>query len=129
MAEWKTLIIYSVELTICGLILFYVAILSGVGRKASEIQQKGADAVEVLAEYREYNVYDNTILWSQDVISAILKYRGLPEVNVTYKNGGRTVQYTMNTSADNYTNEYLNKQFEVSSKFLSTLKRDEKGTH
>lgn len=140
MTEWKHLIIISVELMICGLVIFYAVFLNNVGRTASEIQQNEANAIELLAEYREYNKYDNTIIWSQDVISTILQYRGLPEVEVRYKtpvNGASTVRYVLGMTYYNsstrkqesvYTNEYLTPQFNVSAKFHSTIHKDENGT-
>lgn len=128
MTEWRTLIVYSVELIMCGLVLFYTAFLNNVGRTANEIQQKESDAIEILAEYREFNKYDNTIIWSQDVISTILQYRGLPEIHVKYKGSGTYVKYTLDTDSSCYTNAYLTNKFGVSSKFKSTIHKDENGS-
>lgn len=132
MTEWRTLIVYSVELIMCGLVLFYTAFLNGIGRTANEIQMKEADAVALLAEYREFNKYDNTILWSQDVISTILQYRGLPEVHVKYKTSGTYFKYQLGTVDSDgksiYTNAKLTPKFNVSSKFKSTIHKDENGS-
>lgn len=128
MTEWKYLIVYSVELMIVGLVMTYVTFLNNVGKTANEIQMNEANTIEVLAEYREYNKYDNTILWSQDVISTILQYRGLPEVHVKYKGSPSYVKYTLNTPSSEYTNEKLTDRFNVSSKFRSTVHKDENGT-
>lgn len=128
MTEWRVLIVYSVELTMCGLVLFYTAFLNNVGKTANEIQQKEADSIEVLAEYREFNKYDNTIIWSQDVISTILQYRGLPEVHVKYKGSATYVKYTLGTPSNQYTNAYLTDKFSVSAKFKSTVHKDENGS-
>lgn len=128
MTEWKYLIVYSVELIVVGLVMTYVTFLNNVGKTANEIQMNEANTIEVLAEYREYNKYDNTILWSQDVISTILQYRGLPEVHVKYKGSPSYVKYTLSTPSSEYTNEKLTDRFNVSSKFHSTVHKDENGT-
>lgn len=98
-----------------------------LGKTANTIQQTEEYTVESLAEYREYNRYDDTILWSQDVISAILQYRGQPALKVSYKTGS-TVTYNLNTVKDRYTNQYLSTQFNVSAKFHSYKQLDASGT-
>lgn len=40
-----------------------------------------------LIEYRKHNQFDNTEVYAQDIISAIMKYRGSPTVAVSFPSG------------------------------------------
>lgn len=127
MSEWKTLVMLTVELVTCALVLYNSAFLNNISITSNEIQQREANTMAVLAEYREYNKFDNTLLWSQDVISTILQYRGLPVVSVKYTNNS-TAWYTLGTPNSDYTNAVLTGRFGVSSKFHASLKKDLNGT-
>lgn len=129
MSEWKTLVMLTVELVTCALVLYNSAFLNNISITSNEIQQREANTMATLAEYREYNKFDNTLIWSQDVISTILQYRGLPEVSVKYASGSNNlVNYTLTTPSSDYTNAALTDRFGVSSKFHANLEKDLNGS-
>ena len=127
MTEWKQLIYLTVELMICAMLVTYGVFLNNVAKTSNDIQQREANTMEILAEYREYNKFDKTLIWSQDVISTILQYRGIPIVRVKYASGV-VKDYDTTLASTEYTNETLTPRFGVSSKFHATLHKDANGT-
>lgn len=141
MSEWRHLAHLAVELMVCAMLLTAGLFLTKVGKTSASIQQREADIVATMAEFREFNKYTNTIIWSQDVISTILQYEGRPEIDIVYKSGTKTFYKTdgmhIGTSGaavlpadvpnSCYTNGYLTPKFGVSAKFKSTIARNPNG--
>lgn len=83
-SDWLTTGIDTLVVSV--LIVGFVSVLM-LGSQASEVIVNQNDLMAELAEYREYNQYDGTIVYPQDVISAIYRYRGDPFVTVSSANG------------------------------------------
>ena len=66
---WLALILAAITLSIW-------AVLMSVQGQYSRYQQSEIDAIEQVREYREWNTYDNTQVYAQDVASIVLKTRG-----------------------------------------------------
>lgn len=83
-ADWLTTGIDTLIVSV--LLVGFISVLN-MGSKASEVIANQNDLMVELAEYREYNQYDGTIVYPQDVISAIYRYRGEPFVTVSSAKG------------------------------------------
>ena len=59
-----------------------------------------------LEEYREHNGYDHTVVYSSDIVSAILKSKGDLEIKVNATSG--TYTWNRNYKATNYTAAEIN---------------------
>lgn len=80
----------GIDLLIVGVfIVGFVAVL-GLSINASEVITNQNDLAAELAEYREYNQFDGTIVYPQDVVSAIYRYRGDPYITVSSSKGNYT---------------------------------------
>jgi len=86
-ADWLTTGIDTLIVSV--LMVGFIAILN-MGYKASEVITSQNDLTSELAEYREYNQFDGTVVYPQDVISAIYRYRGVPYVTVVSAGGNYT---------------------------------------
>lgn len=82
--DWLTTGIDTLVVSV--LIVGFISVLM-LGNQASEVISNQNDLVAELAEYREYNQYDGTVVYPQDVISAIYRYRGEPFVTVASSKG------------------------------------------
>lgn len=78
--EWSKTIWIGIELSIAALVLMVAVVLSSFAGEMGRVQQREIDAIEVTREYRQYNRYDGTQVYPQDIISAIFETRGAPEV-------------------------------------------------
>ena len=65
----------------------------------SEVTEQQAIHEEIM-EYRKHNQFNDKEVYAQDVISAIMKYRGLPYVRV--KIGSNTYTWSTREQATNY---------------------------
>ena len=59
-----------------------------------------------MEEYREHNGYDHTVVYSSDIVSAILKSKGDLEIKVNATSG--TYTWNRNYKATNYTAAEIN---------------------
>lgn len=86
--------------------------------------------VEGLEEVREFNIYDDNTLRGQDVISALLQYKGYPNIIIYNSNGTISKIYDENTPQAQYSVSALNAQNILSPEntFKTELGYDDNGT-
>jgi len=119
------------SIIIAGIILNIWAISGSVSREYSRYQQSELDAIAVVKEYREWNVYDNTQVYAQDIATAILKYRGKPEVFVDTDLTVAVVwglKWDMATAPTQYTATIISGQLPVNAIYISTIVKDANGS-
>jgi hypothetical protein len=78
--EWVQTIWASIDLGVAAIILSLATLLGSFAILIGNVQQQEIDAIEVAQEYRQFNKYDNTTVYPQDVISVIFETHGYPEV-------------------------------------------------
>lgn len=117
----SNLITTGIDLMIVSLILgMIVSLLSIISTYSASLSAEEAEA-EILREYREYNQYDSKIVYAQDVISAILRYRGEPIVSVK---DGMTKTWSLVSTPCDYTTAALVGQFDQTKQYNAVLVRD-----
>ncbi len=86
-AEWITT---GVDVLIVSVLLVGFLSVLNMGNTISEAVTQQNDLVNDLSEYREWNQYDNTTVYPEDVLSAIYRYRGEPIITVQSSRGNYT---------------------------------------
>lgn len=93
MSEWKTLAFAALELfasvPVIMLIVMGINVQSGISSNMAQQQ----DMLLVAQEYRTYNRYDETVIYAQDMVSALLEFRGQPTCIVKTSDGGTYTYY------------------------------------
>ncbi len=82
------------------------------------IAEQEADSA-TMQEYRIHNQYDNTHVYSQDIVSAVLKYRGDIKINVSSSKG--TVEWSGSTQSTVYMPEEVTVVIDQNVVYDSTL--------
>lgn len=82
MYDWKKVAAIAVELMVTAIIIVYANNLNSIRKEFANNQQNEVNAIEISKEYRVYNRYDNTIIYAQDMVSALLEFRGEPHCRV-----------------------------------------------
>lgn len=86
----------GVDWVINAAVLVALVGIMTLSTKASQAINEQQVINDELRMYREYNQYDNTIVYPQDVVSAVYRYRGIPVVRVSSSKGN--YQWTETTS-------------------------------
>ena len=115
--------------TVIIIITRLTAVFERVGRR--EITNQ--DNIAVMTEYRQWNQWDQRLVYAPDVISAILQYRGDPDVAINdpgatdSEYGDEVKRYTKDNTRDSDINRiYL--EFEDSTKqYISLIEKDVNG--
>lgn len=131
MTEWREAIWLSFSAMIAALVLSFVALLGAFARQAAALQAEEDNAIAIMKEYRKYAQYENTQLYPQDVISAIARTRGEPEVYVDTDEGpgvSFTWQWTESTNPSEFSPTYLSGIFPLTGKYQSTIVKDLNGS-
>lgn len=94
------LISQGVDLLITAVILSsIITMMASAQQLNGEINEQQAIHAEI-TEYRQHNQFDNTEVYAQDIISAIMKYRGTPYVTVKFADA--TYTWSGSVQATNY---------------------------
>ena len=94
------LISQGVDLLITAVILSsIITTMASAQQLNGEINEQQAIHAEI-TEYRQHNQFDNTEVYAQDIISAIMKYRGTPYVTVKFADA--TYTWSGSVQATNY---------------------------
>lgn len=94
------LISQGVDLLITAVILSsIITMMASAQQLNGEINEQQAIHAEI-TEYRQHNQFDNTEVYAQDIISAIMKYRGMPYVTVKFADA--TYTWSGSVQATNY---------------------------
>lgn len=94
------LISQGVDLLITAVILSSIVTMMTASQNLNaRISEQQAIHSEIV-EYRQHNAFDNTEVYAQDVITAIMKYRGIPYVTV--KIGGANFTWSSSSKSTNY---------------------------
>lgn len=101
-------IMQGVNLAFNALIIVLIGGLFGVTALLSHAISQQEASGEKMRMYAEYNQFNSTHCYQQDVISAIYEYRGRPEITVTKKDGA-TLKWTATSNATAYKTEAISK--------------------
>lgn len=110
-------------------LLMLVSVLSVVSTYNSAISKQDA-SVERMKEYREFAPYENTTVLASDIVSALYRYRGQPQVTVTYTDAsGATVTttWTSATPSTQYTTSYIYSRIDQSKTYQAVITYDANG--
>lgn len=104
------------------------------------MERENQNNIAAMQEYRKWNAWDEKVLYSQDIVSAILEFRGDPEIVINKQNSQDKYAYTDNTNSPNYIKSYTKSNTTDSDisqiyldfadstiKYISRLHRDENG--
>lgn len=72
----------GVELGMTSVIIVGIIALISVVQDLGSVLSEQQVTVDRINEYREYNQFDDTIVYPQDIVSAVYQYRGMPYVYV-----------------------------------------------
>lgn len=78
--EWSKLVWIAVDVIMTGFIIMTASVYLSMASQLGRVQQRESDAVAVAKEYRTYNRFNGTELYSQDVISTVMEFKGFPEI-------------------------------------------------
>lgn len=117
----SNLITTGVDLLVVSILLsVIVGMLSVISTYSASLSAEEAE-VEALREYREFNQYDSKVVYAQDVISAILRYRGEPVVSVM---DGATKTWNLASAPCEYTTAAIAEQFSQTKQYNAVLVRN-----
>lgn len=121
------LFMQGIDAMISALIVsFMVIMMSQQMTMASIVTENRANAVK-MAEYREFNAYDNTEVYAADIVSLLMKSKGWPEVSV--KVGGTTYNFTLSNSDIAYKAAELSEKIDPNLMYTSTIQYTEPKYH
>lgn len=132
MNEWPAAIWAGISAMTAALVLSFIVVLGALARNGAGIMQEDDNAVAIVKEYRQYNQFNGTTVYAQDVITAIGESRGMPAIWVD-SSPGPDVSFNLkwtqdDTPADSFTTLYLTKLFEgVTSTYQAHLEYDLNG--
>lgn len=68
------------DLIIFALCLSMFSKQSSMAQDAGRIERENQNTIQTMQEYRKWNAWDNNLVYAPDVVSAILEFRGDPEI-------------------------------------------------
>ena len=74
----------GVEMSLTAVVLVGVLVLVTISQNIGSTLSEQKVVTDRMREYREYNQFDNNVVYPADIISIIYQYRGLPYVYVEY---------------------------------------------
>lgn len=120
-----------IELIGAGLCIVFIVGFSYVNTAYQEADRNNKTAAATMREVREFNSYNDNELKSQDVISAVLQYRGQPELWIDTAKGNTTtwgMKYTLDTQLSEYDVETLTAKFDIEDTYVGELVKDDNGS-
>lgn len=105
-------------------------------QKVATHEQSSQAYIESMKDYREWNSWDQKIVYAPDVISAILEYRGDPilEINEkgasaanSWKRSDSYKQYTANNTKDSDISAIYTAFEDSTKKYIAVLERNANG--
>ncbi|OBY77776.1 hypothetical protein BBG47_20005 [Paenibacillus sp. KS1] len=128
MNEWPAAIWASISAMTAALVLGFIVVLGALARNGAGIMQEDDNAVAIVKEYRQYSQFNGTMVYSQDIITAIGESRGMPAIWVDTSPGSDVnfaLKWTQDTPADKFTTLYLTELFEgVTATYQAHLEYD-----
>ena len=122
-------------LDLIGVIVVIIIIvrMAGTFERAGRKEMHNQNSIAVMEEYRQWNQWDQRLVYAPDVLSAILQYRGDPDVAINEAGsddtdwGDEIKRYTVDNTKDSDINSiYL--EFEDSTKqYIAMLEKDVNG--
>lgn len=79
--------VIGIELIINAIIIAGFVVIMSQAQKGFDTISEQQAMTDELREYRVHNQYDGTVVYPQDIISAIYRYRGTPAVYVLSSKG------------------------------------------
>lgn len=95
---YQQIVWLALSLIFAAIVITFAMNTYKIGVASANIQQREMDRIAIMQEYRKYNSYDNTEVYTQDIISLLLSTQGNPIIRVWNTEEGR---YTLNS--DNLT--------------------------
>lgn len=102
------ILMQGVNLAYNALIIVLISSLFGVTALLTHAISQQEASGEKMRMYAEYNQFDGTHCYQQDIISVVYEYRGRPEISVT-KSDGSTLKWTAVSKATEYKTEAISK--------------------
>lgn len=130
MREWGIGFWAFISLMLTAIALSFLAMLGSLGQQAAKLIDEDEANIARMQEYRKYNQYDNTLLRSQDVITAILETRGMPWILVDTLEGPREDYgwaWSESSPADTFSTTFLSQLFPVDAIYLATIEKNANG--
>lgn len=115
----------GMECLLSAALITFLGVMMILGNDANNSVANQQLMHEQIQEYRKYNQYDNTVVYSQDVVSAIYAGRGIPEIRVSSTTGNRV--WSESTLESEFTASNISDAIDMSVKYNATLIRSENG--
>lgn len=96
MDEWSESVWVAVSLIIMSIVILFSLNTMQVAHEITNTIDQQEAVTTKMKEFRTYNAYDHTTVYSQDVVSLILETRGNPYIKVT---AGSAIYYWQNNKA------------------------------
>ena len=104
------LVIVGVNLMVSAAILSSVLLLFSIVGRLNEVIIEQETTSELMQEYAEFNKFDNSHVYPQDIVTAIYKYRGEPTISVSSSKGSSS--WTVETSDSYFSTTEINKKID-----------------
>jgi hypothetical protein len=132
MQEWKEAIWIAVSAMLAALVITFASSLGAIGGQIADQQQTQYNNMIAMQEYRQWDQYDNTLVYPQDVISFILQYRGDPEAFVDTSAGGGapanySLQWTSTSAPCAYTDQDISDLLPIGVSYTANIIKDGNG--
>lgn len=122
LADW---IATGVDLGISAAILVCIVTVLNMAYKGNVALSRQQAISDSLWEYREYNQFDNTVVYPQDVVSAIFRYRGEPAIKVFSSKGSYT--WTQNSKPCEWTTAAINNLIDQTKVYSARVEKNSSG--
>lgn len=98
--------------------------MSSSSRQIEGYKEQKDNQRQILAEYREFNKYsDGNKIGGQDVVSAIMHYRGNPIIKVSGSHLNKN--FDLDTQSSYYTQKYLMNSIPAEAMYDTSIEYDE----
>ena len=107
-------------------ILIAIIPIMSVVLMMNSVQARDKQVNTQMRDYTEFNQYDATHVYPQDITAAVLSYRGFPSVKVTLSNGTSAV-WSTGASATDYKAASINTLLNQNTLYDSDIERNANG--
>lgn len=94
------LFMQGIDSFISALIVSFLVIMLSQQQSMAVIVTENRNNANMMAEYREYNAYDNKEVYAADIVSIIMKTKGWP--NITVNVAGTAYNFTLHNNSIPY---------------------------
>lgn len=128
-SEIKEVVYIAISAILLSIVLTFVSTLIGVRNDLAEIRNNEIHSAQDLEKYREFNKYNGTNVFGEDIIEAIRQYYNSDLTIYVNKSGSTGTSYTVTKDAVRAGSvsvdlDYLQNRFKPTSKFQAILAYD-----